>query len=432
MAPWAIQDSLNAFFNQGKSDREKIRVTGNGWYYRDFSAGASQNILHNHLVRLVLLIERAGRTIVGSGGGVTVGHLNDNEDARATYFEIGSKDNLPTLVNALGIAYRKITQKGHSFNFIIAPNGASGARVFVGDKIAGVPEGEFPNPSAFAEFGLVFIVDNPTYAFNLTDSQVDELKTTENVAEWVIRKWRAGSITLRADLKDKCANSINKVSASKQDYKDLAQEVLAELRSPQSIQLDSILSRTLNNKSSKAKTRSAKIFWTMAKAINDFVAAPIYETALFFLLPAMSGSVPILMIGLLIFVALHDWDDYQAGKSSGLSPPAAREKSMRRAVARFWRAMILYAMPFALFLVPSELIPLLEPFGFGSLLSLAQESSLFEYCGDSGSPPFQTQFPQIRVCVFEEKISGLGFSQRYFLVDRPLGIADRGKRLQSG
>jgi hypothetical protein len=99
------------------------------------------------------------------------------------------------------------------------------------------------------------------------------------------------------------------------------------------------------------------------------------------------------MIGLLIFVALHYWDDYQAGKSSGLSPPAARA-AMRRAVARFWRAMILYAMPFALFLVPSELIPFLEPFGFGSLLSLAQESSLFEYRGDSGSPPFQPQFHQ--------------------------------------
>lgn len=381
MAPWAIQDSLNAFFNQGKSEREKIRVTGNGWYYGDFSAGASQNILHNHLVRLVLLIERAGRTIVGREGGVTVGHLNDNEDARATYFEISSKDDLPALVKALEFAYRNITQKSHSFNFIIAPNGEHGVRVFVGDKIAGVPAGQFPNPSAFAEFGLVFIVDNPVYAFNLTEDQVEELKATDNVAEWVINNWKAKSITLREDLEQKCAKSIDLVSAPKQDYKNLAQEVLGGLRALQSPELDSLLSRILKNKSTEAKASSKKLFWTMAKATNDFVAAPIYETALFFFLPAMSGSVPILMVGVLIFVGLHYWDDYQGGKSSGLSPPVARREALRKAFSRFWRATILYAMPFALFMVPSELIPLLQQIGFGFPIAMAQTSSLPEIAG---------------------------------------------------
>jgi phosphohistidine swiveling domain-containing protein len=174
------------------------------------------------------------------------------------------------------------------------------------------------------------------------------------------------------------------------------------------LSLDSLLSRFFKVMEEGGESPVASKMWRVGRWVNDFVAAPIYETALFFLLPAMSGSVPILMIGLLIFVALHDWDDYQAGKSSGLSPPAAREKSMRRAVARFWRAMILYAMPFALFLVPSELIPLLEPFGFGSLLSLAQESSLFEIAGTVALLHSSRNFINTGYVVLKKKFPSLG------------------------
>ncbi len=145
--------------------------------------------------------------------------------------------------------------------------------------------------------------------------------------------------------------------------------------------LDSLLSRLLKGLEEMAGSPAASRRWKIARWVNDFIAAPIYETALFFLLPAMSGSVPLLVVGVLIFVGLHYWDDYQSGKSSGLSPPIAREEALRRAVSRFWRATILYAMPFALFMVPSELISLLQQIGFGSPITMAQASSLPEIAG---------------------------------------------------
>jgi len=263
----------------------------------------------------------------------------------------------------------------------MVPYGTSGLRVFVGDKIAGVPNGLFNNESAFCEFILSFIIDNPIFAFDLTDAQVVELNSPEtNVAEWVIRKWENGAIKLKSDLLQRCIKSIELVSNSKEQYQFLAKSILNEAKRGTS-GLDSLLSRTLRNKIANARTPASKFGWKFFRVVNDFVLAPIGETGLFYMLFAASGSLLMVTAGLLIFVGLHFWDDYIGGKSTGLSPPDALELAFKSAVSRFVRASILYAAPFAIYMVFPNVLQILADVGMGVPSALSGDNELLSIAG---------------------------------------------------
>jgi 3-phosphoglycerate kinase len=379
-SPEAIRDSLLTFFRQKVKSRDALRVTGNGWFYGDFKAGASQNILHNHLVRLIFVIENAKRLVTGKIGNITLGHIHDEEDARGLFFDIESEDDIPELTHILEKTYDIITAKGHSFNFIIAPKENRGARVFVGDKIAGVPVGIFKNESAFAEFGLVFINDDPSTVFDLSEEQIVALQDA-NVAEWVIKNWRNGSLKIRNDLEENCAKAIDLVSLSKEDYKKLAQQVLSEFSRPKISQADSLLSRILMEEGKKYPTSTGEKNWDGIRIINDFIAAPLYETALFFLLPAASGSLLLLGVGVLTFVALHFWDDYAGARASGLSPPNAFKKASLAAKPRLLRALVLYAAPFALFMIAPDFFQLFSDINITLPILASIENPLVKIAG---------------------------------------------------
>jgi phosphohistidine swiveling domain-containing protein len=124
------------------------------------------------------------------------------------------------------------------------------------------------------------------------------------------------------------------------------------------LSLDSLFSRLFVRMERSATSQEVARKWKMGRLLNDFVAAPFYETAFFFLLPASTGSFLLLGMGLLAFVVLHFYNDYGEWLGSGLSPPEAFRAASRSLMVRFFRSAIFYAGPFALLLaVPYLSLP---------------------------------------------------------------------------
>ncbi|MBK8869552.1 MAG: phosphoglycerate kinase [Elusimicrobia bacterium] len=384
--------------------RPKFRFGGNSWYAKnkdksgaDFKAGASQNVRHAHALRVIFPVEHAPRRMLGQVQNVEIGVLADPENGPGLVLEADSA-HLEDLTQVAHRTIEDIIERGHAYNFIIVP-AESGFRIFIGDKIQGVPDVRFKNESAFAELGRLMIIDPPELFYQLTPDQMEEIEKLAkeakeqnkklNLSPWVKKEKKVGRLeVVDPNLFQDSLAALRSVSVPPQEIADLAGRILSSIpdtRAPPGekspVSLDSLLSRQFRILEQKADSRVIAQTWRIARWANDFVAAPIYETALFFLLPAMSGSGLALMVGVLIFVTLHFWDEYKGGRSSVLSHSFALKEAMRRAVPRLWRTTILYAMPFALFMVPSELIPLLQQFGLGSLFSLVQESSLFDIAG---------------------------------------------------
>lgn len=113
-------------------------------------------------------------------------------------------------------------------------------------------------------------------------------------------------------------------------------------------ELDSLLSRFLRNKEAMAPSQTMGV-WRAGRWLNDFLGAPVYETGIFFLAPFLMGSHLGLGLGLMAFLGVHFWDDYQGARETGLSLPEAYRRTVGSLVPRILRAGVLYALPFVLF-----------------------------------------------------------------------------------
>lgn len=117
---------------------------------------------------------------------------------------------------------------------------------------------------------------------------------------------------------------------------------------------DSLLSRYLMDQEVSASEETAWR-WRWVRRINDYLIAPGYETALFFLVPFLMFGLSGLAWGGAALVLLHGWDDYAAGRERGLQPRGAVYGALTAFIPRMVRVAILYAGPFALPLLIPEL-----------------------------------------------------------------------------
>jgi hypothetical protein len=337
--------------NQGKGG---FIAAGNGWFSQgsEIKAGASQNVAHAHFLRIFLPIEHAPRTQKGNVGPVSVSVLGDPENGPGLVLE-ATQENRDQLVKVLFDTIKDITDRGLSYNFIIRQT-SNGFRVFVAEKVRGIPDRRFTNEFAFIEFGRIGIIDRPDLFKKLTDEQRAALKDPRtNLTEWLKNEKKAGRLgEVDPELFKDLRAAIVSVSATAEAIEDLAQRVLdlspSTYTQSDIVVLDSLLSRFLRGKEATSSLRAAG-YWRAGRWMNDFLFAPVYETGLFFLLPFMVGALPGLAVGLVVFVGLHFWDDYRGALETGLSPPDALHNAVGLAVPRFLRSGVLYALPFLLF-----------------------------------------------------------------------------------
>lgn len=381
-------------------NRPKFRFGGNSWYAnkknkegKDFKAGASQNVRHAHALRVIFPIEHAPRKAIGQVQNVGVSVLADPENGPGLVLEADSSH----VEDLAEVAYRTINdiiERGHAYNFIIVQT-ESGFRIFIADKINGLPSVRFFNEMAFAEFGRLLIVDDPTLFYLLTADQLAEIEkmTKEakakeinvNLTPWVKKEKKANRLnTVDPQFFQDSLAALRSVSSPAEEIEALAQRLIQSSNRaqgpprssetagpPTQAQDDSLLSRLFFEMERNSISPVAKTGWRWGRLVNNLVAAPLYETAIFFLLPAASGSLFLLTGGFLIFVRLHFWDDYTHGKSTGLSPPEALALASKSAVSRFVRASILYAAPFAIYMVFPDVFQILS--NVGSALSADNE-----------------------------------------------------------
>lgn len=153
------------------------------------------------------------------------------------------------------------------------------------------------------------------------------------------------------------------INGNIQRYEDLfnhpvkwIEKKLSAYEHEQGQSLDSLLSRKLRNAEKNSTSQVKALGWKWVRWTHDFMAAPVYETAFFFLFPAASGSLVLLGVGVFAFMGLHFWDDYAGAKSSGLSPPSAFKTALQAAGPRLLRTMVLYTAPFAMFMMSPDFL----------------------------------------------------------------------------
>lgn len=138
------------------------------------------------------------------------------------------------------------------------------------------------------------------------------------------------------------------LTGARSHFQETLRYVIDDERQSKRPELDSVLSRVLQNKEAVASGRTARV-WRVGRWVNDFLGAPVYETGIFFLAPFLMGSHVGLGLGLMAFAGLHFWDDYKGALETGLSPPEAYRRAVGSLVPRVLRAGVLYALPFVLF-----------------------------------------------------------------------------------
>jgi hypothetical protein len=145
--------------------------------------------------------------------------------------------------------------------------------------------------------------------------------------------------------------------------------------------LDSLLSRFFSQMERKAPSPAASEQWRRWRGVNDFIAAPLYETAVFFMLPAASGSLFFLGVGTVLFVGLHFIDDYFAQSPEKGFDSKAFQSAVRAAVSRLVRVVSLYAAPFAIYMVFPDVFQLLANVGVVIPSALSPENGLLHIAG---------------------------------------------------
>ncbi|MBL8023071.1 MAG: hypothetical protein JNK54_02155 [Elusimicrobia bacterium] len=315
-------------------------------------AGASQNVAHAHFLRIILPIENAPRIPIGEVGPVSVSVLGDPQNGPALVLE-AKQENRDQLVKVLFHTIKDITDRGLSYNFIIRQT-SDGFRVFIAEKVRGVPTVRFPNEFAFFEVGRTINVERLDHFNKLTDDQKREMNDPEtNLTEWIKKEKKEGRLSIvDPKLLEDIIAAIVSVSASADAIEALADRVLKftpeTLAQSGKVELDSLFSRFLRNKETGATSQTAGV-WRVGRWVNDFLGAPVYETGFFFLMPFLLGSYLGLGLGLIAFVGFHFWDDYKGALETGLSPPGDYRQAVGSLVPRVLRAGLLYALPFVLF-----------------------------------------------------------------------------------
>lgn len=212
--------------NQGKGG---FIAAGNGWFSQgsEIKAGASQNVAHAHFLRIFLPIEHAPRTQKGNVGPVSVSVLGDPENGPGLVLE-ATQENRDQLVKVLFDTIKDITDRGLSYNFIIRQT-SNGFRVFVAEKVRGIPDRRFTNEFAFIEFGRIGIIDRPDLFKKLTDEQRAALKDPRtNLTEWLKNEKKAGRLgEVDPELFKDLRAAIVSVSATGEAIENLAQRILS-------------------------------------------------------------------------------------------------------------------------------------------------------------------------------------------------------------
>jgi len=230
--------SINA--SPSLKGQDKFRIGINGWYASEAStapkAGASQFQSHAQVLRVKLPIERAKTQEIGTKQGVTVSVLDDDEWGSGFVLDT-SIHNVHTLVKLISTVLQEIKYKGDSFNIAIVQEGQR-LRVFVGDKVMGVPEPFFTNEWAFAEFSRAVVVDAPELFYYFTETQreeyaaiVAEIEQDKSKAyklkEWVTEQKKTGRFKqVHPDLFKKCVGGFTVTTAKKHQVYEIATKIV--------------------------------------------------------------------------------------------------------------------------------------------------------------------------------------------------------------
>ncbi|EKD29159.1 MAG: hypothetical protein ACD_79C00032G0002 [uncultured bacterium] len=177
-----LSDILQAFIELN-NEGESFRIGANGWYYSDrdnaIKAGASQAQIHVQGVQFEFPIEYASLKKEGETSGVTIYSINDTLGTGIVLE--ANKSNTSNIVKIMHNILNKITQKEHSFNFIIVPHNKK-IRIFIADRIAGIPTDLIDSEVGYPEFARIFVPLNQNISFNSNQNTNANLLTAAKKA----------------------------------------------------------------------------------------------------------------------------------------------------------------------------------------------------------------------------------------------------------
>jgi len=203
----------------------------NGWYYSEApdaqKAGPSQALSHGQGVRYEFPIEWANFTPRFVIGPVTVSTL---ADGYGTGIRLEAADaEIDRLVDIIEQTLQRVTQKGHSFNVLIAPGAASCIRAFIADRPVGTPDPLFTNEWAFSEFGRAFVIDSPSKFYKMTleqEAAFEALQSPVEQVQWT-KQQRAGGFlhAIHPDLRKNAIEALKMVTAPQAEVDEILQHL---------------------------------------------------------------------------------------------------------------------------------------------------------------------------------------------------------------
>lgn len=218
---------------------ELFRLGVSGWYYsrkkNAYKAGPSQTQAHSQLMRFPFPIEKAKLKERGIENNVKIFTLDDGWGTGIVLE--ASKDHFKSLAETQALMLKQITQKGHTFNYLLTPSG-NNIRIFTFDRTAAIPEPYFTGEWGYAEMGRAIVIDGPSLFYDMTPklrSEFDNLPP-EQWLGWIKAKRRSGDLNrINPKIYEQTRESLKIITAPQEEIETIVKTLLSrrsEMREP--------------------------------------------------------------------------------------------------------------------------------------------------------------------------------------------------------